>query len=74
MEGVEIRELVDDDDDVTEDEEEGEPKKCHWNYPRGELKYKSVKYVFKYVYKGHDKQVVNVDKDEEQVVNKIKRF
>nr|GEU89855.1 hypothetical protein [Tanacetum cinerariifolium] len=30
---------------------------------------KLVKYVFKYVYKGHDKQVVNVDKAEEQVVN-----
>ncbi|GJX07282.1 hypothetical protein Tco_0195214 [Tanacetum coccineum] len=35
---------------------------------------KSVKYVFKYVYKGHDKKVVNVDKDGEQVVNEIKRF
>nr|GEW87055.1 hypothetical protein [Tanacetum cinerariifolium] len=35
---------------------------------------KSVKYVFKYVYKGHDKLVVNVDKDREQVVNEIKRF
>ncbi|GJS72866.1 ATP-dependent DNA helicase PIF1 [Tanacetum coccineum] len=35
---------------------------------------KSVKCVFKYVYKGHDKQVVNVDKDREQVVNEIKRF
>ncbi|GJV52660.1 uncharacterized protein Tco_1448401 [Tanacetum coccineum] len=35
---------------------------------------KSVKYVFKYVYKGHEKQVVNVDKDGEQVVNEIKRF
>nr|GEV14041.1 ATP-dependent DNA helicase PIF1 [Tanacetum cinerariifolium]GEX52253.1 ATP-dependent DNA helicase PIF1 [Tanacetum cinerariifolium] len=34
---------------------------------------KSVKYVFKYV-KGHDKQVVNVEKDGDQVVNKIKRF
>ncbi|GKD56607.1 helicase-like protein [Tanacetum coccineum] len=35
---------------------------------------KLVKYVFKYIYKGHDKQVVNVDKDGEQVVNEIKRF
>ncbi|GKE08619.1 hypothetical protein Tco_1412170, partial [Tanacetum coccineum] len=40
-EGVDIRELDDADDDVAEDEEatkcpyiEGEPKKCHWNYPR----------------------------------------
>ncbi|GJU94086.1 uncharacterized protein Tco_1318842 [Tanacetum coccineum] len=108
---------------------EGEPKKCHWNYPRqfqettrqGDDLYplyrqrdngievnvrnsildnrwvvpynptllmmfnchinvevcssiKSVKYVFKYVYKGHDKQVVKVDKDGDQVVNEIKRF
>ncbi|GJZ02049.1 hypothetical protein Tco_0520010 [Tanacetum coccineum] len=107
----------------------GEPKKCHWNYPRqfqettrqGNDSYplyrrrdngievdvrnnildnrwvvpynptllmmfnchinvevcssiKSVKYVFKYVYKGHDKQVVKVDKDGDQVVNEIKRF
>ncbi|GJT17209.1 helicase-like protein [Tanacetum coccineum] len=35
---------------------------------------KSVKYVFKYVYKSHDKQVANVDKDGEQVINEIKRF
>ncbi|GKD89018.1 hypothetical protein Tco_1364525 [Tanacetum coccineum] len=108
---------------------EGEPKKCHWNYPRqfqetmqqGNDSYllyrrrdngievnvwnsvlddrwvvpykpkllrmfncrinvevcssiKSVTYAFKYVYKGHDKQVVNVDKDGEQVINEIKRF
>nr|GEW56621.1 ATP-dependent DNA helicase PIF1-like [Tanacetum cinerariifolium] len=40
-EGVDIRELVDDEDDVLEDEEgtkcpcmEGELKKCRWNYPR----------------------------------------
>ncbi|GJS37584.1 hypothetical protein Tco_0535966 [Tanacetum coccineum] len=144
-EGADIRELVDDDDDIAEDEEanklanpdhydkvvyaeipdpnkqpelhqlvlkhmihgpcghlntqcpciEGEPKKCHWNYPRqfqettqqADDSYpfyhinvevcssiKSVNYVFKYVYKGHDKQVVNVDKEGEQVVNEIKRF
>nr|GEV57667.1 hypothetical protein [Tanacetum cinerariifolium] len=108
---------------------EGEPKKCHWNYPRQfqettrqrddsyplyrqrdngievnvqknvlenrwvvpynptlsmmfncHIKVevcssiKSVKYAFKYIYKGHDKQVVNVEKNEDQVVNKIKRF
>ncbi|GJZ19453.1 hypothetical protein Tco_0556043 [Tanacetum coccineum] len=35
---------------------------------------KSVKYVFKYVYKGHDKQFVNVEKDGDQVVNEINRF
>ncbi|GKA49641.1 hypothetical protein Tco_0742714, partial [Tanacetum coccineum] len=35
---------------------------------------KSVKYVFKYVYKGHDKQFVNVEKDRDQVVNEINRF
>ena len=35
----------------------------------------SVKYLFKYVYKGHDKQVVHVDPDNENVViNEIKRF
>ena len=34
-----------------------------------------VKYLFKYVYKGHDKQVVHVDPDNENVViNEIKRF
>nr|GEX64745.1 PIF1 helicase [Tanacetum cinerariifolium] len=41
---------------------------------RGLLSIKSVKYVFKYVYKGHDKQFVIVDKNGEQVVNEIKRF
>nr|XP_043639169.1 uncharacterized protein LOC122610240 [Erigeron canadensis] len=36
---------------------------------------KSVKYAFKYVYKGHDKQFVHVDPDQEGVVvNEIKRF
>nr|GEW36698.1 ATP-dependent DNA helicase PIF1 [Tanacetum cinerariifolium] len=35
---------------------------------------KTVKYIFKYIYKGHDKQVVNVEKDGGQVVNEIKRF
>lgn len=35
---------------------------------------KSVKYVFKYVCKGHDKQVVNIDQDGQQVINEIKRF
>ncbi|XP_024969804.1 uncharacterized protein LOC112509181 [Cynara cardunculus var. scolymus] len=35
----------------------------------------SVNYVFKYVYKGHDKQVIHVDPDtEEVIVNEIKRF
>ncbi|GKA42724.1 hypothetical protein Tco_0735384 [Tanacetum coccineum] len=69
---------------------EGEPKKCHWNYPmqfqettqQGDDSYPLYrqrdngieKNVFKYLYKGHDKQVVNVDKDGEQVVNEIKRF
>ncbi|XP_024995852.1 uncharacterized protein LOC112529002 [Cynara cardunculus var. scolymus] len=33
----------------------------------GLLKYISVKYVFKYVYKGHDKQVIHVDPDREEV-------
>ncbi|XP_024995892.1 uncharacterized protein LOC112529044 [Cynara cardunculus var. scolymus] len=34
-----------------------------------------VKYVFKYVYKVHDKQVIHVDPDtEEVIVNEIKRF
>ncbi|KAI3496584.1 hypothetical protein L1887_38949 [Cichorium endivia] len=36
---------------------------------------KSVKYAFKYVYKGHDKQVVHIDPDgAEPIVNEIKRF
>ncbi|XP_076919580.1 uncharacterized protein LOC143580443 [Bidens hawaiensis] len=36
---------------------------------------KSVKYVFKYVYKGHDKQLIQIDPDEQGVViNEIKRF
>ena len=36
---------------------------------------KSVKYLFKYVYKGHDKQVIQIDQDEQQVViNEIKKF
>ncbi|XP_024984010.1 uncharacterized protein LOC112519921 [Cynara cardunculus var. scolymus] len=35
----------------------------------------SMKYVFKYVYKGHDKQVIHVDPDREEVIiNYIKRF
>ena len=35
----------------------------------------SVKYIFKYVYKGHDKQVVHIDTEEERVViNEIRRF
>ncbi|KAJ9566736.1 hypothetical protein OSB04_002702 [Centaurea solstitialis] len=34
----------------------------------------SVKYMFKYVYKGHDKQVVHVDPGERGVVNEIKKF
>ncbi|CAH1427111.1 unnamed protein product [Lactuca virosa] len=35
----------------------------------------SVKYVFKYIYKGHDKQVINIDPDGEPVViNEIKRY
>ena len=35
---------------------------------------KSVKYAFKYVYKGHDKQVVHIDSDGEQVINEIKKY
>lgn len=35
---------------------------------------KSVKYAFKYVYKGHDKQVVHIDSDGEQVVNEINKY
>ncbi|KAI7744499.1 hypothetical protein M8C21_013560 [Ambrosia artemisiifolia] len=36
---------------------------------------KSVKYLFKYVYKGHDKQVIHIDPDAPDVViNEIKRF
>ncbi|XP_076922418.1 uncharacterized protein LOC143584204 [Bidens hawaiensis] len=36
---------------------------------------KSVKYLFKYVYKGHDKQVIQIDPDDQEVViNEIKRF
>ncbi|XP_023748017.1 uncharacterized protein LOC111896240 [Lactuca sativa] len=36
---------------------------------------KSVKYLFKYVYKGHDKQVIHIDKDQENVViNEIRKF
>ncbi|KAI3798193.1 hypothetical protein L1987_33462 [Smallanthus sonchifolius] len=36
---------------------------------------KSVKYLFKYVYKGHNKQVIQIDPDEQGVViNEIKRF
>ncbi|CAH1440058.1 unnamed protein product [Lactuca virosa] len=35
----------------------------------------SVKYVFKYIYKGHDKQVINIDPDGQPVViNEIKWF
>ncbi|KAJ9561616.1 hypothetical protein OSB04_006776, partial [Centaurea solstitialis] len=35
----------------------------------------SVKYLFKYIYKGHDKQVMHIDPDEGQgVINEIKRF
>ncbi|KAL4580135.1 hypothetical protein LXL04_016316 [Taraxacum kok-saghyz] len=36
---------------------------------------KSVKYAFKYVYKGHDKQVVHIDPDEPQSkIDEIKRY
>ncbi|KAL4564811.1 hypothetical protein LXL04_028882 [Taraxacum kok-saghyz] len=35
----------------------------------------SVKYVFKYIYKGHDKQVIQVDPNAQHVVvNEIRRF
>nr|GEZ10845.1 hypothetical protein [Tanacetum cinerariifolium] len=64
---------------------EGELKKCRWNYPRqfqetmqqGDDSYPLYRRRdngIEYVYKGHDKQVVNVDKEGEQVVNEIKRF
>nr|GEX03722.1 hypothetical protein [Tanacetum cinerariifolium] len=83
-EGIDIRELVDDDDDIAKDKEDNRwvvpynPAllmmfNCHINVEVCSS-IKSVKYVFKYVYKGHDKQVVNVDKEGEQVVNEIKRF
>ncbi|KAL4583975.1 hypothetical protein LXL04_008563 [Taraxacum kok-saghyz] len=36
---------------------------------------KSVKYIFKYVYKGHDKQVIRVDENgDDVVINEIRRF
>nr|GEU95337.1 uncharacterized protein [Tanacetum cinerariifolium] len=37
---------------------------------------KSVKYTFKYVYKGHDKQVIHIDPDgeREQVINEVKNY
>ncbi|XP_076932634.1 uncharacterized protein LOC143598255 [Bidens hawaiensis] len=36
---------------------------------------KSVKYLYKYVYKGHDKQVIQIDPDARDVViNEIKRY
>ncbi|KAI3509551.1 hypothetical protein L1887_24917 [Cichorium endivia] len=36
---------------------------------------KSVKYAFKYVYKGHDKQVVHIDQDgAEPIINEITRY
>nr|KAJ0222670.1 hypothetical protein LSAT_V11C200082770 [Lactuca sativa] len=36
---------------------------------------KFVKYLFKYVYKGHDKQVIHIDKDQENIViNEIRKF
>ncbi|CAH1447481.1 unnamed protein product [Lactuca virosa] len=35
----------------------------------------SVKYVFKYIYKGHDKQVINIDPDGQPIyINEIKRY
>ena len=35
----------------------------------------SVKYLFKYIYKGHDKQVMHIDPDEgHSGINEIKRF
>ncbi|XP_076929151.1 uncharacterized protein LOC143593389 [Bidens hawaiensis] len=36
---------------------------------------KSVKYLYKYVYKGHDKQVIQIDPDAcDVVINEIKRY
>nr|GEU74390.1 hypothetical protein [Tanacetum cinerariifolium] len=106
--GVDIRELIDDDDNDGTEDEEGDDSyplyrrrdnsfevnvrssildnrwvvlynpillmmfNCHINVEVCSS-IKSVKYVFKYA-KGHDKQVVNVEKDGDQVVNQIKRF
>nr|GEV79972.1 ATP-dependent DNA helicase PIF1-like [Tanacetum cinerariifolium] len=51
-------------------------KKHMMHGPCGSLRTSSpLKYVFKYVYKGHDKQVVRIDpKSENVVINEIKRF
>ncbi|CAH1449314.1 unnamed protein product [Lactuca virosa] len=39
------------------------------------LSIKSVKYIFKYVYKGHDKHVIHIDQDRENnTINEIRRF
>ncbi|XP_076918648.1 uncharacterized protein LOC143579149 [Bidens hawaiensis] len=47
---------------------------CHMNLEACSS-IKSVKYIFKYVYKGHDKQVIQIDPDEQEVIiNEIKRF
>ncbi|XP_076927855.1 uncharacterized protein LOC143591556 [Bidens hawaiensis] len=47
---------------------------CHMNLEACSS-IKSVKFIFKYVYKGRDKQVIQIDPDEQEVViNEIKRF
>nr|KAJ0206579.1 hypothetical protein LSAT_V11C500239490 [Lactuca sativa] len=46
---------------------------CHINVEVcSSIKY--VKYIFKYVYKGHDKQVIHIDQDKEnEMINEIRR-
>lgn len=35
---------------------------------------KSIKYAFKYVYKGHDKQAVHIEPDGEEIINEIRKY
>ena len=47
---------------------------CHINV-EASSSITSVKYLFKYIYKGHDKQVMHIDPDEgHSGINEIKRF